>query len=396
MKYGRIELVIYHEALSSGGVTAVIGDILGSAVRHFETIVICRDNPEMRKWEKTCNSSNVLFAHTALRNRFDLLGWLDVSNILRNIRTIRRGKVLHCHLHTPFSCIPIIIVAGIFSHAHIITTEHYISQIKYIRRRELSPVKALLREMKICALMFLKRTSFRFVETIVTVSDSNRDFMISMFGESIAPKLLSIPNGTDTGKYDQTAGERDMNLHRERSSHLVVTVAGLNNQKGHEYLLRAIPSVIKEVPDAKFAFVGDGHLRSHLEELAANLGIANSVEFMGWRSDVSSILKVGDLFVLPSLFEGLPLSLIEAMAAWMPVVATDVDGTHDVVVEGVTGFLVPPKNPEALSQRIADLLGNEKMRTKFGKAGRERAEKYFSRERMSNEYSALYARTLNE
>ena len=387
-------LTVYLEAPEIGGVTQVIQTLLVRLKETFATSVICRNSAAMRKWRSSTALVELPVRDSALRNREDLLGWFDLVNIFRNIREVRKTGILHCHLHTPFSCMPVIITAGILTRARIITTEHYITQLKYLRRRPLSPLKTLIREARIRFQLFMKRLSFRFIHTIVTVSESNRDFMISQFGGQIEPKLRAIPNGIDLTEYlEPTYTQAGVGDGRD-SVLTVVTVAGLNNQKGHEYLLRAVPSVIAEVPRVRFMLVGDGHLRSSLEEMAISLGIENKVEFAGWRTDVPAVLGGSDLFVLPSLFEGLPLSLIEAMASGKAVVATDVDGTHDVVIDGTTGFLVPAQNSEALARRIIDVLRDSQLREKFGLAGRQRALSYFSSERMVRKYSELYRSVL--
>ena len=391
---GNLELAVYFEANDVGGVTAVTRTLLDAKPADTSVVVICPNNSEIRKWAEDTTSRKVSFVFTALKNRWDFLGWLHFVNIIRNLRIIRKAKVLHCHLHTPFSCLPIIILAGMFTKARIVTTEHYISQLKYLRRRPLSPLKSLIREARIRFQLFMKLLSFRFIHTIVTVSESNRDFMISEFGQQIEPKLRAIPNGINLTEYLAPANQQERAVQDKDSDLTVVTVAGLNNQKGHEYLVRAIPSIVAEFAQVRFVFVGEGHLRSSLENLATSLGIENKVEFAGWRTDVPAILRRSDLFVLPSLFEGLPLSLIEAMASGKAVVATDVDGTHDVVIDGATGFLVPPKDPAALSQRIAELLADSKMRERFGQAGKERVFASFSDSRMTREYSELYESAL--
>jgi glycosyltransferase involved in cell wall biosynthesis len=175
---------------------------------------------------------------------------------------------------------------------------------------------------------------------------------------------------------------------------VVAVVAGLNNQKGHRYLFEAIPSVARRHPQILFLLVGDGHLRESLKTLARELGISRHVEFLGMRHDVPSILQMSDLFVLPSLFEGMPLSVLEAMAAGKAVVATDVDGTKEVVVDGETGYLVPPRNAEQLARRIDDLLSDDDRRRLFGKQGRERVATTFTTEKMAHAYALLYQELL--
>ena len=126
-----------------------------------------------------------------------------------------------------------------------------------------------------------------------------------------------------------------------RDRPIVLTVARLDPQKGHRYLLAAAT----EVPEAVFALVGEGGERAALENQARTLGVAERVRFLGHRDDVPELLAACDLFVLPSLYEGLPLSVLEAMAAAKPVVATAIDGTTEAVVHEVTGDPGPTRRP---------------------------------------------------
>jgi glycosyltransferase involved in cell wall biosynthesis len=243
--------------------------------------------------------------------------------------------------------------------------------------------------------MYLKRYSLRFIDETITVAESNKKFMLSTFGWSSHLRVRAIPNGVDTHKYSNQKENDNCPSEKEDHEYTAVVVAGLNNQKGHEYLIKAIPMILTRLPRVQFLFVGDGHLRNFLETLTVSLGVQHAVRFLGWREDVTTILRSTDLFVLPSLFEGLPLSLIEAMACAKAVVATNVDGTADVVVDGVTGYLVPPKEPEQLAQKIVTLLKNRNLRQQFGRAGQERVSALFGAERMAENYASLYSKYLN-
>ncbi len=386
------DILIYTEAPDTGGVTHVIDMLTKSANQEWLVMLVCKGNRQLRTWENAVAARGVIVKTFALRGKLDITNWFDIPNIIKVVREARRARLFHCHLHTPFSCSAAITIVGIFTGTPIIVTEHYITQIGHLRRRKLNPAMAALREVKIRFLLWTKRISLKFVYRVITVSASNREYMTRTFGKSISEKTEVIRNGIEIDRY--SASEYETGTVRISGEFRVVTIAGLNNQKGHEYLFRAIVDILPRFPAAKFLLVGDGHLRRYLEAMTFELGISNAVQFMGFRSDVQSILRSADIFVLPSLFEGLPLSLLEAMAAGKPVVATDVDGTHDVVIDGATGFLVPPKDPAALSQRIAELLADSRMRERFGQAGKERVFASFSDSRMTREYSELYESAL--
>jgi glycosyltransferase involved in cell wall biosynthesis len=136
--------------------------------------------------------------------------------------------------------------------------------------------------------------------------------------------------------------------------------------------------------------VGDGPARPQLERLAAELGVGDRLVITGWRDDARSYLETLDLFVLPSHFEGFPLSAVEAMLAGRPVVATDVGGVAELVVHGATGLLVPRGDPEALSRSIRTLLDDPERRQRMGAEGRALARERYSPGAMAHRFEVLY------
>ena len=165
-------------------------------------------------------------------------------------------------------------------------------------------------------------------------------------------------------------------LVRGRPEYVVLTAARLHPQKGHSYLLAAAA----QVPDATFVLAGDGPLRAELEAEAHKLGVADRCVFLGYRSDVSDLLAAADLLVLPSLYEGLPVAVLEAMAAARPVVATAIGGTDEAVTHELSGLLVPPRDPTALASAIRRIQADPALARRLAAAGRERVEREFSTE----------------
>jgi glycosyltransferase involved in cell wall biosynthesis len=206
---------------------------------------------------------------------------------------------------------------------------------------------------------------------------------ITLIQNGIPVKTLSEPN---QAQLDAVREEWDILPHMP----VVGTLARFHQQKGLPYLLESAAQVRQECPELKLLLVGDGGLRSSLEEQARDLGLSGCAILPGIRHDVPEILALVDVFVLPSLWEGLPIALLEAMAASLPVVATAVGGVPEVVVDGVTGLLVPPRDPEALSKAILTLLKDRDLQHSMGQAGRERVTRCFSVERMVKETEVLY------
>lgn len=188
-------------------------------------------------------------------------------------------------------------------------------------------------------------------------------------------KLAVVPNGIEVPPAVRRPDPAlRAELVRGRPDYVVLTPARLHEQKGHAYLLAAAA----QVPKATFVLAGDGPLRAELERLAAELNVADRCIFLGYRSDVSELLAAADVFVLPSLFEGLPVSVLEAMAAERPVVATAIGGTDEAVTHEVTGLLVPPRDPTALAAAIRRLQADPPLARRLAAAGRERVQREFS------------------
>ena len=170
---------------------------------------------------------------------------------------------------------------------------------------------------------------------------------------------------------------------------VVGNVARLAEQKGHDALIDAVPLVLERRPDALFVIVGDGELRADLESRVQARGLGEAVLLTGAREDVPELLKSFDVFAFPSLFEGLCLAVIEAQAAGVPVVATPVGGIRETVVDGVTGLLVPPRDPPALAGAILRLLDDRELAARLAAEAARRVTR-FSEHAMVESTLALY------
>jgi hypothetical protein len=173
--------------------------------------------------------------------------------------------------------------------------------------------------------------------------------------------------------------------------HFILTVARLDKQKGLNYLLEAAALI----PEAMFVLAGEGPERPALEAHTRALSLNNRVVFLGYRADIDDLLASCDLFVLPSLFEGLPLSVLEAMAAGKPVVATAIGGTDETIIHGETGLLVPPADPFALAGAIRTALADPSLSRRLGAAGRARVHQQFSAESMVRRITEIYDEILD-
>ena len=171
----------------------------------------------------------------------------------------------------------------------------------------------------------------------------------------------------------------------------VIVIANLIPYKGHADFLEAAQIVIKHIPNAIFLIVGeDRGIGGKLQKKASDLRINGSVKFLGRRHDIPWLLASSELSVLPSHEEGFSNTILESMAAGLPVVATNVGGNPEAVIDGETGWLVPPKNPTIMAEKIIDLLSNPERAKSWGEQGRKRAKEFFTIEKMVEGYLELY------
>ncbi|MCP4541876.1 MAG: glycosyltransferase family 4 protein [Chloroflexi bacterium] len=227
----------------------------------------------------------------------------------------------------------------------------------------------------------------RLVNNMVAVSEQTRRFCIDVEG-MVPDKVIIIPNGINLKEFNSTRWSTGYlqnlrtSLKISPGAQIVITVARLHPQKGHQDLIQAALTILAACPDAIFLLVGEGEYRATIEQYIHDAGLSQHFYLLGVRRDVPQLLALSDLFVLPSLYEGMPNVVLEAMAAKLPVVATDVDGTGEVVIHRETGLLVQKSDASALGQSIISLLDNESLRCEMGQKGYERVQTHFSEQLM--------------
>lgn len=211
--------------------------------------------------------------------------------------------------------------------------------------------------------------------------------------EPAGAKTELIINGIDEDYYSKIAGANNnlkADLGIKGNEFVIGHVARLSPEKDQTTLIRAFAKVLERSKAVKLIIVGDGPLRKSMETLSTELGIADKVIFAGFQDNIRSFLNIFDIFVLPSIREGTSLTLLEAMAMELPVIATDVGGNPDIVINNETGLLVPSKDIDALSGAILKLHNYSLLRNKMGKAGRARVDRNFSLRAMTEKYDTIY------
>ena len=302
-----------------------------------------------------------------------------IRGVLKLARFLRRERIQIMHAHDLWSNLVGMVAAKIARVPVTITSQRDLSHDAWYgtyRRR---------------VLRYLQSRS----SIVLTNANAIRDGLIEK-DRLPSEKVCVIYNGVDIDGFRNVIPNREWMFPESAGKKLVVLVGNMNSDvKGHAVLISAAVEAVKHHPEAQFLLVGDGPKRKDYEAQVESAGLAQHFWFLGQRSDVPQILAFCDIAVLPSLAEGLPNAVLEYLASGLPVVATALGGNLEVIQDGTTGVLVPPKNPHALAMALSQLLGDSQFAGQIAKAGRESVVSMFSFERLVNEVDRLYAQLLN-
>ncbi len=237
----------------------------------------------------------------------------------------------------------------------------------------------------------LRRVLYRMTDLVVTVSEELRNSILAQV-KTPADKIACLPNGVDLRRFRslprKETARRELGLPSDAT--VIGSVGRHDPVKDYGSLLRAFARIRSQRKGVRLLLAGDGPQNAALRNAADALGIAGDVHFLGWSDDIQNILAATDVFVLPSLTEGMSNALLEAMAAGLPCVATEVGGNGELIDQGTTGLLVPPSNPERLGAALERLVSNAALRQQMGEAGRARVTAQFSLDAMVARYEDLY------
>ena len=246
------------------------------------------------------------------------------------------------------------------------------------------------------AYRMLYRLAARWVDGFIAVSEDVKTALMKTF--DIPPdKITVICNSVDVRRYqrpvDRAGVRRELGL--AESARVVTVVATFKEQKGHRYLIEAAPAVISQYPELHILFIGDGELREEWQLRARDAGADGHIHFLGFRQDIPELLAASDCFVLPSLWEGLPMALVEAMASGLPIIATEVSGSKQAMVHGETGLLVAPGDAAQLEEAMVRMLSRPDQARAMGIAAQKRVEAHFGARKQAEDHMALYHRERN-
>jgi glycosyltransferase involved in cell wall biosynthesis len=303
----------------------------------------------------------------------------SVSSLLKTIKLLKKisPRILHTHGGTAgfygrlaslfnINCAVIHTYHGI----------HYLNFDKYIVRKIYTLIDKFL---------------LRFTDCTICVAQQDFDIGLKA-GIVQKEKAVVIHNGIEVEKFSELNENTNykIKIKSENQSVIIGSVGRLHYQKGYEYLIEASKSVLDEYPNVKFILVGDGELRSSLESLTRKHSVYDSFTFMGNQTNVPELLAQMDIFILPSLWEGLPLVLLEAMAAKKPIVATAVNGISEIIESEKEGILVQPKNHKAISAALLRLLKDVELRKRLAGNGYAKVLSEFSLNKMIVKTESVY------
>ncbi|RKZ06479.1 glycosyltransferase family 1 protein [bacterium] len=313
-------------------------------------------------------------------------------SLFRLVGLFRRERFDIVHAHTPIAGLIGRVAARIAGVPVVIYTAHGF----YFHENMHGLVKKLF--------VAVERFGARLSDVVFVQSREDYEEALSL---GIAPenKLIHIGNGVDIDKFDRSRYEQKASVIRGELSlgegPVVGFVGRIVREKGAVEFVKAASMVAERFPSAEFVMIGeplpsdrDGCFEE-VQRLKKQLNLGSRLKLVGYRRDVAKLMSVFDVFVLPSYREGMPRSLIEAMATGLPVVATDIRGCREEVEDRVNGILVPPRSHEALAEAVAEILSDGHLRSEMGARGRERARRYFDErdviERQTREIGKLIA-----
>jgi glycosyltransferase involved in cell wall biosynthesis len=335
------------------------------APREFQVTVACIGAPGPMGEELKRSGCRVISLGLDIKYASKFLIIRRLRDLLRELRP----EILHTHLYHP-NLYGRIASLGMGLKGRVATVHNVYKRVKMHRRL----MNWLLGQVSDCVVVFSPEVA--------------KDVL---HYDRIAPSRLRLLS--PGVRVEERSVRESREAARERlgiKGFCIGTVARLEEQKGHEYLLEAISQVRSEIADLAVVIVGDGPRRSQMEEQAASLGVSGCVRFLGTRRDVPLILRGLDLYVQPSLWEGIPLTLLEAMGAGVPAISTRVGRAPEVIQDGENGRLVPPGDADALAAAILDAYRHPEWRRRWKELGEFTIREKYSLDRMLRQFADIY------
>lgn len=371
-----LRVALFVNSVEMGGVEEHVRQIAaGLHGRGAMVTLICPESSAIDPLATAAERAGVLVSRLTLSSQLGL--WRAVVRFVQVVRLLRQRRIQVMHIH----------LTGYRGGRWAVLAARVARTPAVICTIQIAPA-----HREGWTLRLERRLMSALIHRFIAVSQVTRRRLTSYLGLP-ARKTVVIPNAVELDRYNNAYKNKRYDI-RSRfdipdDALVIGSVARLSPQKGLTYLITAVPDILAEVPNLHVLLVGDGPLHEELEAQARALGVRDRVHFAGYQQDVPGYLSAMDIFVLPSLFEGLPLSILEAMAAGLPVIATAVDGTPEALPDGIAGRLIPPRDPSALARLVIELTNDPPMRAQMAEAGRIHARS-FSEEVLLDRVSAVY------
>ncbi len=365
-------IVYYIESKGFGGAEQMLFNLLRVVDRDlWEPVLVYQQNPGILEFVERVEGLGINTLSASIVNGlWDLRG---MKKMIQNLKELHPA-IFHAQLVSNLKCTGGIICAKLAGIKAIVATQHSYQEI---RARRIS---------RIYTLIFYQKLISMFVDYYIAVSYKQAERLkknvISGNKVKVVQNAVNVQDFCHKGDENLLKSE----LKNNEDKKVILTVARIDELKGHKYLIEAA----QLVPDAIFLLAGDGPERSAMERKARDLKVADRVVFLGQRDDIPELLNACDIFVLPSLLEGLPLSVLEAMSASRPVIATDIDGIKEIITDRENGILVPTADPNALAESIKLLLSDKSLAGRLAASGKETIIKNFASEKMVKGVTDIY------
>lgn len=349
------------QSLQTGGAEMLLVNLAINCKDKFDVTVISQYNENNLPLEKHLAEHGIKTIFLNKKVGFDFKSIIVLYKVLNKINP----DIVHTHLHAAIYAVP-----------------WYIMHKKTVKVHTVHSVASM--ELGIIH-RIVQGFAYRFLGVVpVAISPFVKKSIVKQY-KIHAQKVPVILNGIDVSKYNMPNGSKD-----SARPFTIINVASFNKWKNQMLLLNSFYKVTSKYPDTRLIFVGEGPEKAEIEHAAHKLGIADKTFFAGLTNEVEKFLNNADLFVLSSTFEGVPLSVLEAYAAGLPVVSTRVGGVRDILKDGVNGFLVPPEDEAAMESVILKMYGNAELRNKMSDINKL-AAKEFDIKKITEQYIKLYS-----
>lgn len=364
----KLKIMTITRSLNFGGLERVVIDICKNLDKNkFDPIVVCLNKKGEFADELEADNIPVISLNPSGSHASKYINWLKLRKLIK----IEKPDIIHSHNTGPF--IDGIIASRLTKLKGFIHTDH--------ARRFPDKKKYMVYE----------RIASHFADKIIAVSEETKDNLVKY--ENIKrDKIAVIYNGIDAKKFDIQIDKDSFikELKLEKFDRLIGLGVVLTDQKGITYLLRATQEIVKKFPKVGVVIAGDGPERKKLEAEASNLKISDNVVFLGSRKDIQNILKILDLYILPSEWEGFPLVILEAMAAHSSIITTDVGGIPIAIDDGIEGILIKPRDPALIAEKTIALLEDDALREKIAQNAYSKYMENFTVQKMVKNYEEAY------